>query len=434
MKSNAKSKSLFYRAKDLMPGGVNSPVRAFRAVGLDPLFISRASGSRVWDVDSNEYLDFVGSWGPMILGHAHPAVIYAVLESAKSGLSFGAPNEREVELAQLIIDSVPSVEMVRMVSSGTEAVMSALRVARAATKRDKILKFEGCYHGHSDSLLVKAGSGALTGGVPDSAGVPAEFAHLTLTASYNDCEGTKAIIEANKNDLAAIIVEPVAANMGVVPPDPDFLRMLRELCTQHGILLVFDEVITGFRLGLAGAQGYYGIQADLTVFGKIIGGGMPVGAYGGRRDLMELVAPVGPVYQAGTLSGNPVAMAAGIATLKQLRTTLNIYEKIDVRAAAIAEGLISSAAENGIPLSVNRVGSLLTPFFTDQGEVNSFAQVMTCDRERYASYFRAMLERSIYLPPSQFEAMFISVALSDSDVGKMLEAIKATMADLKAGV
>jgi glutamate-1-semialdehyde 2,1-aminomutase len=431
MKSNQKSKALFFKACDIIPGGVNSPVRAFRSVGMDPPFIQRAVGARIWDVDTNEYLDFVGSWGPMILGHAHPAVVNAVLETAKLGLSFGAPNEREVELAQLIIESVPSVKMVRMVNSGTEAVMSALRVARAATKREKILKFEGCYHGHADGLLVKAGSGALTGGVPDSAGVPGDYARLTLTASYNDCEGTAAMIEANKDDLAAVIIEPVAANMGVVAPTMEFLNLLRTLCTQYGIILIFDEVITGFRLGLSGAQGYYNIQADLTVFGKVIGGGMPVGAYGGSKELMELVAPKGPVYQAGTLSGNPVAMAAGIATLKQLRTTLNIYEKIEAKASALEDGIKQAVAEAGIPVCVNRVGSLLTTFFTDRPTVTSFADVMTCDRERYATYFRAMLDRAVYMAPSQFEAMFVSAAHGESEINRAIEAVKASLLDLK---
>lgn len=430
MKSYQKSKSLFAKACDILPGGVNSPVRAFRSVGMDPLFIQRGNGARVWDADANEHIDFVGSWGPMILGHAHPAVVNAVIESSKNGLSFGAPNEREVELAQLLIDSVPSLQMVRMVNSGTEAVMSALRVARAYTRRSKILKFEGCYHGHSDGLLVKAGSGALTGGVPDSAGVPAEFASLTLTAQYNDCQGTEEIILANKDSLAAVILEPVAANMGVVAPSMEFLQMLRRLCTEHGIVLVFDEVITGFRLGLAGAQGLYGIQADLTVFGKIIGGGMPVGAYGGRKDIMELVAPKGPVYQAGTLSGNPVAMAAGIATLKQLKTTLNVYEKLDAKAKAWQDGLLQAAKTAGVPVCVNRVGSLLTVFFTAKEEVNNFADVMTSDRERYARFFRSMLERSIYLAPSQFEAMFVSVAHGDLEVNRAIEAAKTSFKEI----
>lgn len=431
MRPNQKSKNLFARAKDLLPGGVNSPVRAFRSVGMDPLFISRSSGSRIWDADNNEFMDLVGSWGPMILGHAHPAVVNAVLDSAKNGLSFGAPNEREVELAQMIVDAVPSVQMLRMTSSGTEAVMSALRVARAATNRTHVLKFEGCYHGHSDSMLVKAGSGALTAGVPDSAGVPAEFAAFTLTGSYNDCASTESIMREHKDQLAAVIVEPVAANMGVVPPKPEFLNQLRTLCTELGAILIFDEVITGFRLGISGAQGYYGIQPDLTVFGKIIGGGMPVGAYGGRRNLMELVAPAGPVYQAGTLSGNPVAMAAGIATIKGLRTTLNLYEKIDARAAALEAGFKSLAQEAGIPVCVNRVGSLLTLFFTDAEVVDSYAAVMACDRERFAAFFRGMLERGVYMSPSQFEALFISAAHTDADISRILDAAKLSFQDLK---
>jgi len=430
MKSNQKSKALFTRSQNILPGGVNSPVRAFRAVGLDPLFILRASGSRIWDADNNEYMDLVGSWGPMILGHAHPAVVNAVVESAKNGLSFGASCEREVELAQLIVDSVPSVQMLRLTSSGTEAVMSALRVARAATGRDKVLKFEGCYHGHSDSMLVKAGSGALTGGVPDSAGVPADFARGTLIAQYNDCDGVRELVKQNANELAAIIVEPVAANMGVVPPHPEFLPLLRELCTQYGIILIFDEVITGFRLGLAGAQGYFGVQADLTVFGKIIGGGMPVGAYGGRKDLMSLVAPIGPVYQAGTLSGNPVAMAAGVATLKQLRTTLNVYEKADAKASNLAMGLQAAATEAGVPICINRVGSLITAFFTSEPVVHNFATVMSSDREAFARFFRAMLDHAVYLPPSQFEAMFVGAAHTDADISRVVDAAKLAFVEM----
>lgn len=433
MRPNQKSKTLFARAKDLLPGGVNSPVRAFRSVGMDPLFISRSSGARIWDADSNEYLDLVGSWGPMILGHAHPAVVNAVLDSAKNGLSFGAPNDREVELAQMIVDSIPSVQMLRMTSSGTEAVMSALRVARAATGRTHVLKFEGCYHGHSDSMLVKAGSGALTGGVPDSAGVPPEFAAFTLNGTYNDCAGTEELMRKHRDHLAAVIVEPVAANMGVVPPQAEFLEMLRRVCTEIGAMLIFDEVITGFRLGISGAQGLYGIAPDLTVLGKIIGGGMPVGAYGGRRDLMELVAPVGPVYQAGTLSGNPVAMAAGLATLKQLRTTLNLYEKIDSRAAALEAGFKALAAEAGIPVCVNRVGSLLTLFFTEAKSVDSYAAVMACDRDRFAAFFRSMLERSVYMSPSQFEALFVSAAHTDADISRILDAAKLSFQELKVG-
>ncbi len=430
MKSNNKSKQLYSRAQLLMPGGVNSPVRAFRSVGMDPLFIQKSSGARVWDADNNEYVDLVGSWGPMILGHAHPAVVNAVLETAKQGLSFGAPCEKEVDLAQLICECVPSVEMLRMTSSGTEAVMSAVRVARAATKKSLVVKFEGCYHGHSDSMLVKAGSGALTGGVPDSAGVPAEIAQLTWTLPFNDVHSVQQFFNEKGSEVAAVIVEPVAANMGLVLPQEGFLQTLRELCSQHDSILIFDEVITGFRLGLAGAQGLLGVQPDLTVFGKIIGGGMPVGAYGGRKDLMQLVAPLGPVYQAGTLSGNPVAMAAGLATLRQLRTSISFHEKLEARGAQLQEGFLSLAKDVGVPVVVNRMGSLLTLFFTSQEKVESYSQVMQCDREKYAAFFRSMLDRAIYLPPSQFEAMFLSSAHGDMEMQRILEAARLSFQEL----
>lgn len=430
MKSNNKSKQLFSRAQHLMPGGVNSPVRAFRSVGMDPLFIQKSSGARIWDADNNEYVDLVGSWGPMILGHAHPAVVNAVLETAKLGLSFGAPCEKEVELAQLICECVPSVEMLRMTSSGTEAVMSAIRVARAATGKKLVVKFEGCYHGHSDSMLVKAGSGALTGGVPDSAGVPAELAQLTCTLPYNDVSALQGLFAEKGAEIAAVIIEPVAANMGLVLPKDGFLQTLRELCTQHQAILIFDEVITGFRLGLAGAQGLLGVQPDLSVFGKIIGGGMPVGAYGGRKELMQLVAPLGPVYQAGTLSGNPVAMAAGLATLKQLRTSISFHEKLEARGAQLQEGLLALAKESGIPVVVNRIGSLLTLFFTTQDKVESYSQVMQCDREKYAQFFRSMLDRAIYLAPSPFEALFLSGAHGDTEMQRILDAAKLSFQEL----
>ena len=419
---NSKSIELFEKAKRIIPGGVNSPVRAFRSVGLNPPFIRKAKGSRIIDVDGNEYIDYVGSWGPMILGHACNEVIEESKKAAEEGTSFGAPTEREVELAGLICDAVPSVEMVRMVSSGTEAVMSAIRLARGYTGRDGILKFEGCYHGHSDGLLVKAGSGALTTGVPDSAGVPADYARNTLTASYNSCEEVEEVFRKNGAKLAAVIIEPVAGNMGVVPPDTGFLRLLRELTQKHGTLLIFDEVITGFRVAYGGAQEYYGIRPDLSVFGKIIGGGMPVGAYGGRRDIMEKISPSGPVYQAGTLSGNPVAMAAGIKTLKTLRDNSSIYEELDLKAGKLEKALILSAARYGIPAGVNRVGSLLSAFFTKEAVID-YKTAVSSDTKRFSRYFTEMLNRGIYLAPSQFEAMFISAAHSNEDIDRTIEAI-----------
>ncbi len=416
-----RSEQLFAAAQRVMPGGVNSPVRACRAVGAEPRFLSRGKGSRVWDVDGNEFVDLVCSWGPLILGHCHPAVEEAVLAAARRGLSFGANTEAEVELAELVC-RMTGIEMVRMVNSGTEAVMSALRLARGATGRSKLIKFAGCYHGHCDAMLVKAGSGALTGGAPDSAGVPAELAGDTLTAQYNDLASVRRLLDANPGQVAAIIVEPVAANMGVVPPQPGFLQGLRTLCDETGALLIFDEVITGFRLAPGGAQAYYGVRADLVTYGKIIGGGMPVGAYGGRRALLEQVAPLGPVYQAGTLSGNPVAMAAGLAQLQILARTPEVYSELERRGALLEAGLRDALRR--VPVQVNRVGSVLTVFFT-QEPVTGYAQARQADTGRFAQWYRGLLARGIYAAPSQFEAMFLSAAHTDAEIGRILQAARA---------
>ena len=413
-----KSEQLFAEAQQVLPGGVNSPVRACRAVDTYPRFLDHGMGSHVWDVDGNEYIDLIGSWGPLILGHCCQAVEQAVTAAISKGLSFGAPTAAEVEMAQLVC-RMTGLEMVRMVNSGTEAVMSALRLARGATGRGKIIKFAGCYHGHSDAMLVKAGSGALTGGAPDSAGVPADIAADTLTASYNDLASVEALLLANPGQVAAVIVEPVAANMGVVPPQPGFLQGLRQLCDQHGSLLIFDEVITGFRLAPGGAQEYFGVRADLVTYGKIIGGGMPVGAYGGSRKLMELVAPLGPVYQAGTLSGNPVAMAAGLAQLRILSSTPGIYADLERKGAALEAGLKQALA--GKPAQVNRVGSLLTVFFTSQA-VTGYDQARSSDLALYSRWYRGLLAQGIYTAPSQFEAMFLNHAHTDEDIQKILAA------------
>lgn len=413
-----RSQQLFEAAQQVMPGGVNSPVRACRSVGTYPRFLEKGLGSHVWDVDGKEYIDLICSWGPLILGHCQENVEQAVAEAIRKGLSFGAPTAAEVEMAQLVC-RMTGVEMVRMVNSGTEAVMSALRLARGATGRSKIIKFAGCYHGHSDSMLVKAGSGALTGGAPDSAGVPAEIAGDTLTASYNDLESVEALLRANPGQVAAVIVEPVAANMGVVPPVPGFLQGLRTLCDQYGSLLIFDEVITGFRLAPGGAQEYFGVRADLVTYGKIIGGGMPVGAYGGSRKLMEMVAPLGPVYQAGTLSGNPVAMAAGLAQLKILSSHPEIYDRLERQGAMLQAGL--QKALSRVPAQVNRVGSLLTVFFTDK-PVTGYEGARGSDLNRFRQWYLGLLERGVYAAPSQFEAMFLSDAHRDEDIRKIIEA------------
>ena len=413
-----RSEVLFEAAQKVLPGGVNSPVRACRAVGTYPRFLEKGLGSHVWDADGREYLDLICSWGPLILGHCNAEVESAVLDAVKRGLSFGAPTAIEVEMAELVC-AMTGVEMVRMVNSGTEAVMSALRLARGATGRSKIIKFAGCYHGHSDSMLVKAGSGALTGGAPDSAGVPMEIAGDTLTAVYNDAASVRRLLQANPGQVAAVIVEPVAANMCVVPPQPGFLEALRAMCDEFGSLLIFDEVITGFRLAPGGAQAYYGVRADLVTYGKIIGGGMPVGAYGGSKKLMEQVAPLGPVYQAGTLSGNPVAMAAGLTQLKILHSHPEIYTELERRGAMLQQGL--RQALRNIPTQVNRVGSILTVFFTDQ-PVTGYEQAKSSDLERFKTWYLGLLERGIYAAPSQFEAMFLSAVHTDAEVEQIIQA------------
>ena len=423
------SEQLFERAKKVLPGGVNSPVRAYRAVGMAPRFITRADGAYIYDEDGKKYIDYVCSWGPMILGHNHPVIREAVERAVQDGLSFGAPTRREVDIAELMVELVPNIEMVRMVNSGTEAVMSALRLARGATGRDKLIKFEGCYHGHSDCMLVNAGSSALAGGHPSSAGVPVGAAKDTLTAQFNDLDSVRELLEENPGQVAAVIVEPVAANMGVVNPAPGFLPGLRQLCDQHGALLIFDEVITGFRLALGGAQEYFGVKADLVTFGKIIGGGMPVGAYCGSRALLEQVAPCGPVYQAGTLSGNPVAMAAGLAQLTYLKEHPQVYADIAAKGEKLARGLRAAAAEAGVPVAINQIGSLLAPFFTPT-EVTTFTDAKGSDVGRYAKYFQAMLERGVALAPAQFEAMFVSEAHGDAELDATLAAARAALRSL----
>ncbi len=404
-----RSETLFKEAVQYIPGGVNSPVRAFGSIGSVPRFIKKADMALIWDEDDQEYIDFIGSWGPMILGHNHPAVLDAVMEYAKRGLSYGAATSIEVEMAKLVCSMVPSIEMIRMVNSGTEAVMSAIRVARGFTKRDKIIKFTGCYHGHSDGLLVKAGSGVMTAGVPDSLGVPAGCTQDTLSARYNDLDSVRAHFERCGEEIAAVIVEPVAANMGTVLPADGFLQGLREICTRYGALLIFDEVITGFRLQADGAQGYFGVTPDLTTYGKIIGAGMPVGAYGGRREIMEVVAPCGGVYQAGTLSGNPVAMAAGIAQLSILKEQPDYYQKLNQKADTFFQNVEKLLRDRGLSYQVNHIGSLGSIFFTDQ-QVVDYESAKTADTHAYADYCNYMLEHGIYLAPAQFEAMFISMA------------------------
>ena len=417
---------LFARAQKLLPGGVNSPVRAFRSVGGEPFFTERADGAYLWDVEGKRYIDYVGSWGPMIVGHNHPAVRQAVERAIGNGLSFGTPCAAEVTMAETIVSLIPSVDMVRMVNSGTEATMSAIRLARGATGRSKIVKFEGCYHGHGDSFLVKAGSGALTFGVPTSPGVPKASADLTLTLPYNDIDAARLLFTQEGKDIAGLIIEPVAGNMNCIAPKEGYLQALRELCTEHGVLLIFDEVMTGFRVALGGAQAYYGITPDLTCFGKIIGGGMPVGAYGGRRDLMEQIAPAGPIYQAGTLSGNPVAMAAGLAML-QLVQAPGFYEDLTARTVRLTDGILAEAKRAGVPFSVNRVGAMFGLFFTDE-TVESYAQATTADVAAFNRFFHGMLERGVYLAPSAFEAGFVSSA-HDDDV---IAATISTAADVFA--
>ncbi len=426
---DTRSRQLFEAAKEHIPGGVNSPVRAFGAVGRTPRFIASAKGDRIVDVDGNELIDYVCSWGPGILGHAHPRVITKVKEACEDGLTYGAPTQKEVELAALIAELVPSMEVSRLVSSGTEAVMSAIRTARGYTKRDRIIKFKGCYHGHSDGLLVKAGSAALTTSVPDSAGVPADYSRNTLVALYNDRESVEALFQADPEGIAAVIVEPVAANMGVVLPEPGFLEFLREITLRYGALLIFDEVITGFRLALGGAQEHYGVVPDLTTLGKIVGGGMPIGAYGGRREIMKMVSPDGPVYQAGTLSGNPIATTAGLETLRILKEDPSIYARLDEKAGQIASAVKESAGEG---VCVNRIGSLLGIFFGPD-RVKDYEDAASSDTVRYADYFGYLLDRGIYVAPSQFEAMFVSDAHTQEDVKRTCLVIQEYFSGKKAG-
>lgn len=420
--NTAKSSALFARAKELIPGGVNSPVRAFRSVGADPLFITKAAGCRITDADGNGFIDYVGSWGPMILGHCHPEVVQAVQSAAAFGSSFGAPTELEITLAEMVIDAVPSIEMVRMVSSGTEATMSAIRLARGCTGRDKILKFSGCYHGHADSLLVKAGSGAATFGVPDSPGVPQDFARHTLTARYNDLASVKALFAENKGQIACIIVEPIAGNMGTVPPQPGFLEGLRSICTEEGAVLIFDEVMSGFRVAYGGAQEVYGVTPDMTTLGKIIGGGLPVGAFGGKKELMTQLSPSGGVYQAGTLSGNPLAMSAGIATLNLLRRP-GFYAELEEKSACLAAGIAAAARDAGYPIYSTRVGSMVCAFFTGS-EVRDWDTAAASDTQAFAKYFRGMLAEGIYLAPSQFETAFVSIAHGQAELDRTIDAAR----------
>ncbi|AEX53521.1 glutamate-1-semialdehyde 2,1-aminomutase [Rahnella aquatilis] len=426
----SKSESLFTQAQALIPGGVNSPVRAFSGVGGVPLFIARADGAFLFDADGKAYIDYVGSWGPMVLGHNNAEIRNAVIEAAERGLSFGAPTEMEVRMAELVTGLVPSMDMVRMVNSGTEATMSAIRLARGFTHRDKIVKFEGCYHGHADCLLVKAGSGALTLGQPNSPGVPADFAKHTLTCTYNDLDSVRAAFEQFPDDIACIIVEPVAGNMNCVPPLPEFLPGLRKICDEFGALLIIDEVMTGFRVALGGAQEYYDVTPDLTCLGKIIGGGMPVGAFGGRRDVMEALAPTGPVYQAGTLSGNPIAMAAGIACLTQVAQP-GVHQTLTERTTQLAEGLLDAAQKENIPFVVNHVGGMFGLFFTDAQTVTCYQDVMKCDVERFRKFFHLMLEEGVYLAPSAFEAGFMSLAHTQEDIQRTIDAARRCFAKIK---
>ncbi|MED3623660.1 glutamate-1-semialdehyde 2,1-aminomutase [Neobacillus thermocopriae] len=428
MRSYTKSIEAFKEAKKLMPGGVNSPVRAFKSVQMDPIFMERGKGSKIYDIDGNEYIDYVLSWGPLILGHSNDRVVEALKKVAEEGTSFGAPTLKENELAKLVIERVPSIEVIRMVSSGTEATMSALRLARGYTGRNKILKFEGCYHGHGDSLLIKAGSGVATLGLPDSPGVPESVAKNTITVPYNDLESVKYAFEQFGEDIACIIVEPVAGNMGVVPPLPGFLEGLREITNQYGSLLIFDEVMTGFRVGYNCAQGHFNIKPDLTCLGKVIGGGLPVGAYGGRADIMEHIAPSGPIYQAGTLSGNPLAMTAGYETLSQL--TPEHYEEFIRKGDMLEKGIKEAADKYGVPVSFNRAGSMIGFFFTEEKVIN-YETAKSSNLEFFAAYYREMAEQGVFLPPSQFEGLFLSTEHSDEDIEKTIKAVEKAFSNLK---
>ena len=426
-----KSSELFAEARKHIPGGVNSPVRAFKSVGRDPLYIKSAKGSKLTDVDGNEFVDYIGSWGPMILGHADERIINAIRETALSGTSFGASNEREIDLAVLIKKFVPSIEIVRMVNSGTEATMSAMRLARAFTGRDKILKFEGCYHGHGDSFLIKAGSGVATLGLPDSPGVTKSTARDTLTAKYNDIKSVYDLVERYKSEIAAVFIEPVGGNMGCVPAAQDFLQKLRDVCTNENILLIFDEVMTGFRLAKGGAQELYGIAPDLTTFGKIIGGGLPVGAYGGREEIMRMIAPSGAVYQAGTLSGNPLAMTAGLETLKIIDETPDFYPTLEEKSRYLADGISDAVKELNLNYTLNRVGSMLTLFFTGE-KVIDFETAKTSDTDKFSEYFNSLLESGVYLPPSQYESWFVSIAHTQKDLDQTIEASRIAIQNLSA--
>jgi glutamate-1-semialdehyde 2,1-aminomutase len=412
----------FKKAQEIIPGGVNSPVRAFKSVKLNPVFIAKGKGAYITDIDGNQYIDFVSSWGPLIFGHAHDNILNAINEAAQRGTSYGAPTELETEMAQLIVDMVPSVEKVRMVNSGTEATMSAIRLARGYTKRDCIVKFAGNFHGHGDSFLIKAGSGAITLGLPDSPGVTASNAKDTLIADYNNLDSVRALFEQKGNEIAAIIVEAVAGNMGVVLPTKGFLQGLREICNQYGAVLIFDEVITGFRLAKGGAQEIYNVMPDITTLGKIIGGGLPVGAYGGKKEIMDMLAPIGPVYQAGTLSGNPLAMSAGIAMLKLIRDTPDFYSELERKAAKLEAGILKNMEITGVKGLINRVGSMMTFFFTDEKQITNFDEAMKSDADKYARFFKMSLESGIYLAPSQYECLFISYAHSDKDIDTIIAA------------
>lgn len=423
-----KSRQAFAKAQKVIPGGVNSPVRAFRSVGREPVFIDRGEGAHIWDIDGNRYIDFVGSWGPLIVGHAHPDVVAVIKRVAERGTSYGAPTEVETVLAEEVLKAYPSMEMIRMVNSGTEATMSALRLARGVTGRTKIVKFEGCYHGHSDQLLIKAGSGALTFGVPTSPGVPSQIAATTISARYNDLDGISEIFKREGEEIACVIIEPVTGNMGVVLPEDGFLQGIRRLTEEYGTLLIFDEVMTGFRVSYGGAQAYYGIDPDLTCLGKVIGGGLPVGAYGGKRRFMNQIAPSGPIYQAGTLSGNPLAMNAGLTTLKLLQQP-GTYEALANKTTRLAEGLKQLASEAGLPMWVNAIGAMFSAFFTDV-PVKDYASACTSDVERFAKYHRGMLVQGIYLAPSQYEAVFLSMAHTESDIDQALEQARKVLKTL----